>query len=389
MANERLFDEGPRSDSTPGRHLEKSFHFLNRRAGAFWDRVRSHIEDCYAAFPDEHKSDLVGRLRHDDERQHLPAWWELYTFTLFDRLGYRVEVHPELERSSTRPDFLVTRGPVSMYVEAAVVFTGDETSDAWNWVCDRVNDAKNPDFMVDLEIPAQGKQRPAARKISDPLEEWLATLDADRALADQAAGRAMPHIQLPAGDWVLDYTAAPVSPDRRGIGRRLIAIYPTPPASWGRDAEQLRKTLSKKGSKYNRLDKPLDKPLVVAIASWSSIDEFDFKNTLFGSTRLAVPVGPPPLTAELFRKLDGYWRPGTDPRGTRISAVLFGDTMRAWTVASRSLPQLWINPWAATPIPDIPPFATVAVDADGNFVSGAATRTAADTFGLPPEWPNG
>ena len=388
MASERLFDEGPRSDSTPGRHLEKSFHFLNRRAGEFWDRVRSHIEDCYAAFPDEHKRDLVGRLRDDDERQHLPAWWELYTFSLFDRLGYRVEVHPELEGSSTRPDFLVTRGPVSIYVEAAVVFNGDETSDAWNWVCDRVNDAKNPDFMVDLEIPTESKQRPAARKIIDPLEEWLATLDADRALADQAAGRPLPHIQLPAGDWVLDYTAAPVSPDRRGIGRRLIAIYPTPPASWGTDGEQLLKTLSKKGSKYTRLEKPLDKPLVAAIASWSSIDEFDFKNTLFGSTCLAVPVGGPPLTAELFRKLDGYWRPGTDPRGTRISAVLFGDTMRAWTVASRSLPQLWINPWAATPLPDVPPFATVAVDADGNFVSGGAARTAADVFGLPPEWPN-
>lgn len=142
VANERLFDEGPRSDSSPGAHLEKSFHFLNRRAGAFWDWVRSRIEDCYAAFPDEHKSDLAGRLRDDDERQHLPAWWELYTFTLFDRLGYRVEVHPELEGSPTRPDFLVTRGPVSMYVEAAVVFNGLENSDAWNWVCDRVNDAK-------------------------------------------------------------------------------------------------------------------------------------------------------------------------------------------------------------------------------------------------------
>jgi hypothetical protein len=198
----------------------------------------------------------------------------------------------------------------------------------------------------------------------------------------------LPQIQLPAGDWVLDYTAAPVSPARRGIGRRLIAIYPTLPASWGRDGEQLRKTLSKKGSKYNRLDKPLDKPLVVAIASWSSVDEFDFKNTLFGSVRLAVPVGPQ-LTAQSFRKLDGYWRPGTDPRGTRISAVLFGDTMRAWTVASRSLPQLWINPWAATQIPDVPPFATVAVDAAGNFVRGAAARTAADVFGLSPEWPNG
>jgi hypothetical protein len=198
----------------------------------------------------------------------------------------------------------------------------------------------------------------------------------------------MPHMQLPAGDWVLDYTAAPVSPDRRGIGRRLIAIYPTPPASWGKDSARLRKTLSKKGSKYNELDKPLDKPLVAAIASWSSIDEFDLRNTLFGSVQIAYPVGPQDAPRPV-RKLDGYWRPGTDPRGTRISAVLFGDTMRAWTVASRPLPQLWINRWATTPIPDVPPFATHGVDAEGNFVTGAATRTAADVFGLPPEWPNG
>jgi hypothetical protein len=34
---------------------------------------------------------------------------------------------------------------------------------------------QNPDFIVDLEIPRQGKQRLAARKIIDPLQKWLAT----------------------------------------------------------------------------------------------------------------------------------------------------------------------------------------------------------------------
>src|SRR5271165_6161931 len=113
MANEMLFDASDRSDNSPGRHTEKSFHFLNRRAGAPWDRVRDHLESCYAAFPDEHKHGLVTRLRNDDERQHLPAWWELYTFTLFDRLGYAVEVHPELPGSKKNPDFLVGKGSSS------------------------------------------------------------------------------------------------------------------------------------------------------------------------------------------------------------------------------------------------------------------------------------
>ena len=99
-ADEMLFDEFDRTDYSPGRHSEKSFPFLNRRAGAFWDRVRDHLQSCYAAFPAEHKRGLVTRLRDGDERQHLPAWWELYTFTLFNRLRYKVEVHPELPGST-------------------------------------------------------------------------------------------------------------------------------------------------------------------------------------------------------------------------------------------------------------------------------------------------
>ncbi|CAJ1508104.1 hypothetical protein [[Mycobacterium] holstebronense] len=389
MAGEKLFDDGPRSDSSPGRHTEKPFHFLNRRAGAFWDRVRNHLQTCYAAFPDEHKPGLVSRLRDEDERQHLPAWWELYVFTLFDRLGYAVKVHPDLTGNTgknTRPDFLVAKGPFSMYVEAAFIFNADPTSDAWNWVCDCVNDAKNSDFMVDLEITAEGKQRPAKREIVEPLEAWLRTLDYDRALADQTAGRALPHWQLPARDWVLSLTAGPVRPDRRGIPGRLIAIYPMIPANFTRDVERLRNTLSKKGGKYGTLDQQLDRPLVVAIGCWNSIDEFELVNALFGSDALEISWDGQSAPRRVRRR-DGYWRPGAEPRGSRISAVLFGDTMRAWTVAS-GLPPLWVNPWPFNPLGQPLPFASVNVGDSGNLVRTEASTTAAELFGLSPEWPN-
>jgi hypothetical protein len=381
-----LFDDVSRSDSSPGRHTETSFHFLNRRAGVFWDRVRGHLESSYAAFPDEHKHGLVTRLRDDDERQHLPAWWELYTFILFDRLGYRVEVHPELLGSKKNPDFLVSKGSSSMYVEAALVFNDDPNSDAWNWVCDCVNDAKNPDFMVDLAIPTVGKHRPAAQKIIDPLQDWLATCDADRVLADKDAGRPLPRVQLPAGDWVLDYTAVPVLPDRRGIPRRLIAIYPTRPADFTRDVKQLRKTLKDKGSKYSKLDEPLDKPLIIAITTWNRFDEPELTNTLFGSDVLEIPRDRQGVPRR-DRKRDGYWRPGAEPRGARVSALLFGDIMRAWLVAAK-LPELWINPWPLNPVSPLPPFATVTVDDESRFTRAGASKTAAELFDLAPGWPN-
>jgi hypothetical protein len=389
-ASKTLFDEsGDRSDSSPSRHLERSFHFLNRRAGAFWDRVRGHLESSYAAFPDEHKHGLVTRLRDDDERQHLPAWWELYTFTLFDSLGYAIELHPDLTgstRKEDRPDFLVTKGTVTMYVEAAVVFNGYRDSDAWNWVCDCVNDAKNPDFLVDLEIPVERKRRPTARKIIAPLEQWLATLDADRVLGDQDAGRPYPHIQLLADDWILEYTAVPVRPDRRGISGRLIGSYPTRPVDFSTDVKQLRKTLKDKGSKYGKLDNPLDKPLIMAIATWNAIDEPELTDALLGADVLEIPRNRQGVLRR-YRKRDGYWRPGAERRGARISAVLFGDTMRAWRVASK-LPELWINPWPLNPVPPLSPFATVAVDDEGRLTRTHASTTAAEVFGLSPQWPN-
>jgi hypothetical protein len=144
--------------------------------------------------------------------------------------------------------------------------------------------------------------------------------------------------------------------------------------------------LSKKGSKYSKLEKPLDKPLVVAMTTWNSVFELDLRNTLFGSVDLIVPRNPAePVRYE--HKLNGYWRPGSDPRGTRMSAVLFGDTMRAWLAADR-LPELWLNPWATNPLHRPEPFATVTLDQGGNLVRTPPSTTAAELFDLAPEWPN-
>jgi hypothetical protein len=144
--------------------------------------------------------------------------------------------------------------------------------------------------------------------------------------------------------------------------------------------------LKDKGSKYSKLDNPLNKPLIMAITTWNSLDEFELTNTLFGSDVLEILRNPQGV-ARRFRKRDGYWRPGAKPRGARVSAVLFGDTMRAWLVASK-LPELWINPWPLNPMSPLSPFGTVAVDDAGILTRTDASKTAAELFDLSPQWPN-
>jgi hypothetical protein len=62
--------------------------------------------------------------------QHTPAWWELYTHRLFSCLGYDVDVHPELDDRPGTPDFLISRGSWSAYVESTTVFTGGDIKNA-------------------------------------------------------------------------------------------------------------------------------------------------------------------------------------------------------------------------------------------------------------------
>jgi hypothetical protein len=69
---------------------------------------------------------------------------------------------------------------------------------------------------------------------------------------------------------------------------QLICIWLTRPAALGNDGKKLMKKLKQKGSKYSKLEKPLDKPLVVAMIAWYSVFELDLKNTLFGSVDLVV-----------------------------------------------------------------------------------------------------
>ncbi len=70
-----------------------------------------------------------------------------------------------------------------------------------------------------------------------------------------------------------------------------------------------------------------------------------------------------------------------------VTKYAAGNQLRESNFAS-NLPELWINPWATNPLPQLEPFATVAMDDDRDFVRKDASRTATDIFSLPPEWPN-
>ncbi len=378
-----LFDDLVRTDPAPAGHGEDSFTFMNRVDRPFWRRVRDQLEEWFSEYPQDAAADLVSRFRESDPGQHFAAWWELYLFTLYRRLGYSVTVHPTVTGTTTQPDFLVVRDDEQLYVEAAAVFSGivdkEQNGDGKAWIYDVVNKATNPNFHVELDFHRLGTQRPKATELIQPLEQWLTGLDPD----EIDAGQEPPKFHLPVGDWGLIFTALPVKREHRGKPGRLLSIYPVS-AGVVNDKEMVRKTLKGKGGHYGLLDKPF----VIALLCMSSfMEDDDIEQALFGSLAYQYYVGEPRRhEGQWVRQRDGFWMRGTKPQGTRVSAVLAGTGLMPWRPA-RQLPRLWLNPWATKPLTVTDPFPTATANDLGLAVSTDTNVEAHLVLGLPKDWP--
>jgi hypothetical protein len=384
LADLRLFGAGERTDPQPARYAESSYAFLNRVASPYWARVRDELEAWFEAFPADAKADLRGRFVNRSAQQHYPAWWELYLFTLFSHLGFDVEVHPETGMHRTRPDFKCTRDGSSFYLEATTVFSGiveeGRHAEREGWILDLVNEARNPNFFVQLAFRAVGSERPKRNEIVKPIEKWLATLDPDTVelkLRDNSDA-----LELVVRDWIIELNPVPLRPKARGRrDHRLLGIGPMS-SGWSNDVRQLRDSLERKFRHYGSLDAPL----VVGVLMMSGFaDRETVEQALFGDEAIQFSKSDPE-DYRLVRKPNGAWVKERGPTATAISAVAVSSRLRPWTCASH-LPELWLHPWARTPLSCELPFVCAAPSDEGSLVYELAQVSPSELFGLPDDWP--
>lgn len=387
MSGPTLFDPIARVDPSPAGHAEDSFSFMNRVHQAFWARVREVLDSWFAEYPRDARPDTAARFRDADPRQHFAAWWELYLFTLYRRLGYAVQVHPTVPGSSGKPDLLVARADDELYIEAAVVNSGivdDEGRHAAReaWIYDAVNEAYDPNFHVQLEFDRVGMGRPKPAEIVRPLQEWLSGLDPDTVAGALDAGNDIPELELSVRDWELVFTPLPIKREARGQPGRLLGIYP---ASTGfvNDKEAVRRTLARKRRGYGLPDKPF---VIALLCTSSFMSDEDIEQALMGSVSVQYWVNDPSREARWVRQRDGFWMRGTRPRGTRVSGALVGKSLFPWN-CTHELPRLWLNPWATLPLHVTAPFPTTSVDARSVFTHWGSDVRASDVLGLPEGWP--
>src|SRR5436190_18379049 len=97
-----LFDDILRSQRGPATHTEDTFSFLNHSAWHASEGVRNLLESFFRRYPSSESAELKSNFK----TQFDSAFFELYLHELLLRLGCEVTVHPTLNGTGAKPDFL-------------------------------------------------------------------------------------------------------------------------------------------------------------------------------------------------------------------------------------------------------------------------------------------
>lgn len=385
-----VFHGGPRHDPSPAAHNESHFAFLDRVSSPFWARVRSLVDEWLGRLPEHAQAGVRGQLQSGDNRAFKSAFWELYVHESLVRLGFDVEVHPELSHTDARPDFLATGERGSLVVEAAYVASSDEdvaASRRRDDLYEALDQLGSPNFFLWIELDKEGPASPPAAGLRTRLEEWLGELDPDRVSLPGAPGRLedLPILAWEEQGWEITFRAIPKSPQARGKpGIRPLGVFGTGEASLVDDQTPLRRKLAKKSRKYA----PLDQPFLVAIWHGAlSSDDWAVENVLIGQEVVQVSRDQS-QEARLVRRPNGFFGGPAAARRENVSGVLLINRLDPASVAT-SAPGLWLNPRAAHPLPaSTLPWRTTSFDPmTGQKSEQPASTSPADLFGLPDDWP--
>ena len=178
-----IFGDGPRVDTSPKGKGESTYSFMDRVAGAFWDRVRAKIEDMVSRFCPDAVADITGRLQSGNDDQLRGAVWELLVHEALRRLGFTVTCHPDLDDTGTHPDFLAENEDCSFYVEAKILSEDKIDADREQRrrrVYDEINDrVVSEKFWLRIQVDEETKQSPAVSRLAKDLQAWLDELEPD------------------------------------------------------------------------------------------------------------------------------------------------------------------------------------------------------------------
>jgi hypothetical protein len=335
---------------------------------------------------------VAREFRSTRDRQCLAAFWELYVFTIFTRLGYRIELEPPIPGTRRLADFLVGGIDDQAVVEATVSFdeeTDTHASRRQGEAYEALDRTDSPNFFIWIDVEQGVGSMPGLAAVRRELEDWLATLDPNAIAADFNDGPTrdrLPERAITAGTWRFRFEAIPKSRYARGqSGIRPLGVFGTAGPTILNTITRLRDALIAKADQTRGADLPV---LVALNAHGFFVDEDDIYASLFGNDAIQFKVGSDGVVGTTaITRPTGFWTEHRIGRRAHVSGVLTAENLGPWNVGQVE-PTLWLNPWADRPLELDMPFQRREIDlATGTVRTLPAREMAADILALGADWP--
>lgn len=284
----KLFDFKTRTRLDPAKHIEDPYKFYDTSARKNITNIRKLLNKWFDNYPASEKSELKSRF----VGSFYPAFFELFLYELFSRLEFQIIIHPKIENSKKRPDFLLRKDSLEIYVEAKessdISSQAEKIQNREGYFYDSLNKVISPNFFLQVKkLDIKTHEQPSMKSINRKVEDWLSDLDPD-ILESKMIERdfdSIPLFRINNDKILIEIKPIPKSKKNRGkTNGRPIGIYPIK-SFWGGSENSIRKAIERKINRYGKLTKPY--LICINSTSFRGIDEEDILDAIFGTQVLS------------------------------------------------------------------------------------------------------
>ena len=313
----KLFDDIERMDNSPANLNEDLYGYYLRSAREDIAFIRAELERWFLYYPEEHKGEFLNSFK----THFYDCFYELFLFRLFSMLGFAIEVHPKIPNSSSRPDFLIKRDNLELYIEAKIDKGKSHKEEAEERkkreFYDELNKVDSKDYYLCLDElkfknNCQPKVKPVISEIEHRLENLASELVSDNGYTNERI------IEVNTEDVFASISIYPRSSSSQDRKRRAIGAFPIE-VTYDDGEESIKKSVIKKATKYKKLDKPFI-ICVNAIDECFITESEAINNAVWGS--LAISYGNSSFDERLVRLRDGLFLDIRKPKIQNVSGVL-------------------------------------------------------------------
>jgi len=325
----KLFNEIKRTRVKQSSHTESNYCFLNESSWKWVDYYRNQVEEWYSRFPDD--LDFYRQFTSRKDWHHASAFFELYTFTLFSKLGFKVSYHGSI--GSRKIDLVLMSDSIKILIDC--VLSGEPNQNQSierieKQIEDIIEEVQSPFYWIAANFIRTSDQTPKLSRIRSNLQSEIASLNLE-------IGETKTMVWSDE-HWIIEFSFFKKDPpDERSLG----SVVSSQRGGFvdGPSMSILRRTLnSKRGSSYD-----VRCPYIIAVNSYNLTlyDEL-IKGVLFGDMNISG------FTNNLFVEHPFFYK--DRPQNTSVSGILLVRGLYSSNMGIVNI-ALWENPWSKYPIP--------------------------------------